>query len=127
MQWDYRNLAFKQQFKGNPTFAVSVPSDGVFGNYSLQRNHEERPQSVRRPTLDRSISPTRASLNYIGGYAHPARYQGLREAEQGPAAARRPLPAAGTACKRAVPERYAKQTNAATKVLQEQWGPKVAG
>ena len=63
-------------------------------------------------------------LNYIGGYAHPARYSDLVKQNKIPATLAALLPP---------PEQYAnvkfptvKQTNAATKVLQEQWGRKVA-
>ena len=63
-------------------------------------------------------------LNYIGGYAHPARYSTLVKQNKIPAKLAALLPPAGAVREREVP--HLKQTNAATKVLQEQWGRKVA-
>ena len=125
VQWDYANLAFKQEFKGNPPFEVSVPSDGVFGNYYANgvSKYAANPYAAR--LWMEWIFSDEGQLNYIGGYAHPARYSTLVKQNKIPAHLASLLPP---------PEQYAnvkfptvKQTNAATKVLQEQWGRKVAG
>jgi putative spermidine/putrescine transport system substrate-binding protein len=124
VQWDYANLAFKQEFKGNPPFDVSVPSDGVFGNYYANgvSKYAANPYAAR--LWMEWIFSDEGQLNYIGGYAHPARYSTLVKQNKIPANLAALLPP---------PEQYAnvkfptvKQTNAATKVLQEQWGRKVA-
>jgi putative spermidine/putrescine transport system substrate-binding protein len=124
VQWDYANLAFKQEFKGNPPFDVSVPSDGVFGNYYANgvSKYAANPYAAR--LWMEWIFSDEGQLNYIGGYAHPARYSTLVKQNKIPANLAALLPPA---------EQYAnvkfptvKQTNAATKVLQEQWGRKVA-
>jgi putative spermidine/putrescine transport system substrate-binding protein len=124
VQWDYANLAFKQEFKGNPPFDVSVPSDGVFGNYYSNgvSKYAAHPYAAR--LWMEWIFSDDGQLNYIGGYAHPARYDDLVKHNKIPASLAALLPP---------PEQYAnvkfptlKQTNAATKVLQEQWGRKVA-
>jgi putative spermidine/putrescine transport system substrate-binding protein len=124
IQWDYANLAFKQEFKGNPPFDVSVPSDGVFGNYYANgvSNYAANPYAAR--LWMEWIFSDEGQLNYIGGYAHPARYATLVKQNKIPADLAALLPP---------PAQYAnvkfptvKQTNAATKVLQEQWGRKVA-
>jgi putative spermidine/putrescine transport system substrate-binding protein len=124
VQWDYANLAFKQEFKGNPPFDVSVPSDGVFGNYYANgvSKYAANPYAAR--LWMEWIFSDEGQLNYIGGYAHPARYSNLVKQNKIPANLAALLPP---------PEQYAnvkfptvKQTNAATKVLQEQWGRKVA-
>jgi putative spermidine/putrescine transport system substrate-binding protein len=124
VQWDYENLAFKQEFKGNPPFEVSVPTDGVFGNYYCNgiSKYAAHPYAAR--LWMEWIFSDEGQLNYIGGYAHPARYQDLVKRNKIPQNLAALLPP---------PEQYAnvqfptvKQTNAATKVLMEQWGPKVA-
>lgn len=124
VQWDYENLAFKQQFKGNPTLEVSVPSDGVFGNYYSNGITKNAPNPYAARLWMEWIFSDEGQLNYIGGYAHPARYQDLVNRNKVPSQLAALLPP---------PEQYAnvqfptvKQTNAATRVLQEQWGPKVA-
>jgi putative spermidine/putrescine transport system substrate-binding protein len=124
VQWDYANLAFKQEFKGNPPFEVSVPSDGVFGNYYANGVSKYAPNPYAARLWMEWIFSDEGQLNYIGGYAHPARYSTLVKQNKIPAHLASLLPP---------PEQYknvkfptVKQTNAATKVLQEQWGRKVA-
>jgi putative spermidine/putrescine transport system substrate-binding protein len=123
VQWDYENLAFKQEFKGNPPFEVSVPSDGVFGNYYCNGVSKNAPHPYAARLWMEWIFSDEGQLNYIGGFSHPARYQDLVKRNKVPASLAALLPPA---------EQYAnvkfptvKQTNVATKVLQEQWGPKV--
>lgn len=123
VQWDYANLAFKQEFKGNPPFEVSVPSDGVFGNYYCNGVSKYAPHPYAARLWMEWIFSDEGQLNYIGGYSHPARYQDLVKKNKVPQKLADLLPPA---------EQYAnvqfptvKQTNAATKVLQEQWGSKV--
>ena len=124
VQWDYENLAFKHEFKGNPTFEVSVPGDGVFGNYYCDgvSKYAANPNAAR--LWMEYLFSDEGQLVYIGGYAHPARYKDLVKKNKVPAHLAALLPP---------PQEYAnvqfptvKQTNAATKVLQEQWGSKVA-
>ena len=124
VQWDYANLAFKQEFKGNPPFEVSVPSDGVFGNYYANgvSKYAANPYAAR--LWMEWIFSDEGQLNYIGGYAHPARYSTLVKQNKIPAHLAALLPPAEQYTNVKFPT--VKQTNAATKVLQEQWGRKVA-
>ena len=125
VQWDYENLAFKQEFKGNPPFEVTIPRDGVFGNYYCDgvSKYAANPNAAR--LWMEYLFSDEGQLVYIGGYAHPARYQDLVKRNKIPSHLAALLPP---------PQEYkhvqfptVKQTNAATKVLQEQWGRKVAG
>jgi putative spermidine/putrescine transport system substrate-binding protein len=125
VQWDYENLAFKQEFKGNPPFEVTIPGDGVFGNYYCDgvSKYAANPNAAR--LWMEYLFSDEGQLVYIGGYAHPARYKDLVKRNKIPSRLAALLPP---------PQEYAhvqfptvKQTNVATKVLQEQWGRKVAG
>jgi len=123
--WDYLNLGYKQEFKGNPTFDVTVPPTGVFGNYYCDgvTANAANPYSSRL-WLEYILSDEGQQV-YIGGYAHPARYQDLVKRNVIPASLAAMLPPAEAYANVQFPT--VAQTNAATKVLQEQWGPKVAG
>jgi putative spermidine/putrescine transport system substrate-binding protein len=123
VQWDYENLAFKKEFKGNPNFEVSVPGDGVFGNYYCNgvSKYAANPYAAR--LWMEWIFSDEGQLNYIGGFSHPARYQDLVKRNKVPQKLADLLPPADQYANVKFPT--VKQTNAATKVLQEQWGPKV--
>jgi putative spermidine/putrescine transport system substrate-binding protein len=123
VQWDYENLAFKQEFKGNPPFEVSVPGDGVFGNYYCNgvSKYAANPYAAR--LWMEWIFSDEGQLNYIGGFSHPARYQDLVKQNKVPQHLAALLPPAAQYANVKFPT--VKQTNAATKVLMEQWGPKV--
>ena len=123
VQWDYENLAFKQEFKGNPNFDVSVPGDGVFGNYYCNGVSKFAAHPYAARLWMEWIFSDEGQLNYIGGFSHPARYQDLVKRNKVPQKLADLLPPADQYANVKFPT--VKQTNAATKVLQEQWGPKV--
>ena len=125
VQWDYENLAFKQEFKGNPNFEVSVPGDGVFGNYYCNGVSKFAAHPYAARLWMEWIFSDEGQLNYIGGFSHPARYQDLVKRNKVPQQLADLLPPADQYANVKFPT--VKQTNAATKVLQEQWGPKVVG
>ncbi len=125
VEWDYLNLAYKQQFKGNPTFEVTIPATGVFGNYYCDgvTKYSAHPYNAR--LWVEFLFSDEGQTIYLGGYSHPARYQDLVKRNKIPPSLAALLPP---------PSAYATvqfptvaQTNAANKVLAAQWGPKVAG
>ncbi len=125
VQWDYENLAFKQEFKGNPNFEVSVPGDGVFGNYYCNGVSKFAAHPYAARLWMEWIFSDEGQLNYIGGFSHPARYHDLVKRNKVPQKLADLLPPADQYANVKFPT--VKQTNVATKVLQEQWGPKVVG
>ena len=64
-------------------------------------------------------------LMFLKGYTHPARYQDLVKRHKIPAALAKKLPPA--AAYKKVKFATQAQIDAASKVVAEQWGPKVAG
>jgi putative spermidine/putrescine transport system substrate-binding protein len=125
VQWDYENLAFKQEFKGNPTFEVVIPTSGVFGNFYCDGVSAYAANPYNARLWLEFLFSDEGQTNYIGGYSHPARYKDLVARNKVPAALEALLPPAASYA--AVQFPTVAQTNAADKVLNEQWGPKVVG
>jgi putative spermidine/putrescine transport system substrate-binding protein len=125
VEWDYLNLGYKKEFKGNPNFEVTIPSAGVFGNYYCDgvTKNAAHPYNARL-WLEFLFSDEGQTI-YMGGFSHPARYQDLVKRNKVPAALAALLPPASAY--EGVQFPTVAQTNAANKVLGEQWGPKVRG
>ncbi len=125
VEWDYLNLGYKQQFKGNPNLEVTIPATGVFGNYYCDgvTRHAANPYNAR--LWVEYLFSDEGQITYLGGYSHPARYQDLVKRNKVPPALAALLPPASAYTSVQFPT--VAQTNAANKVLLAQWGPKVAG
>lgn len=125
VEWDYLNLGYKKEFKGNPNFEVTIPATGVFGNYYCDgvTKNAAHPYNARL-WLEFLFSDEGQTI-YMGGFSHPARYQDLVKRNKVPAALAALLPPASAY--ESVQFPTVAQTNAANKVLGEQWGPKVRG
>jgi putative spermidine/putrescine transport system substrate-binding protein len=125
VEWDYLNLGYKKEFKGNPNFEVTIPATGVFGNYYCDgvTANAAHPYNARL-WLEFLFSDEGQTI-YMGGFSHPARYQDLVKRNKVPADLAALLPPASAY--ESVQFPTVAQTNAANKVLGEQWGPKVRG
>lgn len=125
VEWDYLNLAYKQQFKGNPTFEVTIPATGVFGNYYCDGVTKNAAHPYNARLWVEFLFSDEGQTIYLGGYSHPARYHDLVRRNKIPPALAALLPPASAYTNVQFPT--VAQTNAANKVLTAQWGPKVAG
>jgi putative spermidine/putrescine transport system substrate-binding protein len=125
IKWDYLNLATRDEMKGNPAATVTIPRHGVYGGYYGQAISKYAPHPNAAKLWLEYLYSDAGQLMFLKGYTHPARYQDLAGKHKIPESLARRLPPAG-AYKNV---RFAtlSQINAAAKVLQEQWGPKMSG
>ena len=116
----------RRSFAGNPPYTVSIPATGVFGSFYCQAISKTAPAPDNAapvagvPLLRRGPAPLPGRLLAPGAICRPG------QAQHDPGGAGR-APAAGRGVRRASSSRRRPRSTAATKVLTEQWGPKVAG
>jgi putative spermidine/putrescine transport system substrate-binding protein len=125
VEWDYLNLGYKKEFKGNPNFEVTIPGSGVFGNFYCDGVTKNAPHPYNSRLWLEHLFSDEGQLTYLGGFSHPARYQDLVKRNKIPADLAAQLPPASAY--ESVQFPTVAQTDAANKVLAEQWGPKVRG
>ena len=123
--WDYLNLANKKSFAGNPPYTVSIPKSGVYGGFYCQAISATAPNPQAARLWQEYIYSDVGQLLYLAGFTHPARYADLAKRNVIPAALAATLPPASEYA--GIQFATQDQLTAATKVLTEQWGPKVAG
>src|SRR4051794_17556251 len=125
IKWDYLNLATRDEMKGNPAATVTIPKHGVYGGYYCQAISKYAPNpNAARLWLECLYSDV-GQLMFLKGYTHPARYLDLAARHKIPASLARRLPQA--IAYKQVKFATLKQLAAASKILQEQWGPKMSG
>ncbi len=123
--WDYLNLADKQLFNGNPRYTVSIPKTGVYGGFYCQAISAYAPDPMAARLWEEFLYSDQGQLLYLAGFSHPARYADLAKRNVIPASLAAKLPPASAY--KSVKFATTTQINNATKVLTQQWGPKVAG
>ena len=122
--WDYLNLANKKTFAGNPPYTVSIPKTGVYGGFYCQAISATAPNPQAARLWEEYLYSDEGQLLFLEGYTHPARYADLASRGVIPAAVAAQLPPA--AAYAGIQFASQAQLAAATKVLTDQWGPKVA-
>jgi putative spermidine/putrescine transport system substrate-binding protein len=125
VRWDYLNLAVRDELKGNPAVTVTIPRHGVYGGYYCQAISKYAPHPNAAKLWEEYLYSDAGQLMFLKGYAHPARYLDLAAKHKVPASLARRLPPASAY--KNVEFATLEQVNAAQKVLQDQWGPKVSG
>lgn len=125
IKWDYLNLATRDTLKGNPAVTVTIPKSGVYGGFYCQAVSKSAPNPNAAKLWMEYLYSDEGQLLFLKGYTHPARYQDLVNSHKVPDALAKRLPPA--ASYKNVTFASQKQIAAASKVLQEQWGPKVSG
>ncbi|HXF36689.1 MAG TPA: ABC transporter substrate-binding protein, partial [Actinomycetota bacterium] len=107
------------------TWQVSVPTDGVFGNYYCQAINKDAPHPFAARLWQEFCYSDEGQLIWLKGYTHPARFQDMSERGVIPQELLDKLPPAQSYEHVSFPN--ADQTEAATAIVQEQWGEKVTG
>lgn len=125
IKWDYLNLAVRDELNGNPTVEITIPATGKYGGYYCQAINKYAPNPNAAKLWQEYIYSDEGQLMYLKGYTHPARYQDLAKRHKIPAALAAKLPAAEEY--KGVQFASLAQIAKATKVLAEQWGPKMIG
>lgn len=126
VMWDYLGLGFRDQLKNKPNLKVLIPSDGSIAGPYVSVINKTAPHPYAARLWMEYIFSDEGQLDYLKGYAHPARYQKLVSEGKVPADLAAKLPAA---------EQYAnvkfvtdtKQLQAATDLLNQNWQSQVSG
>lgn len=126
VMWDYLGLGFRDQLKGKPNLTVVIPSDGSIAGPYIAIINKTAPDPYAARLWMEYIFSDEGQLDYLKGYAHPARYQKLVAAGKVPADLAAKLPAA---------EQYAhvqfvtdqSKLTAATTALNNNWQSQMLG
>jgi putative spermidine/putrescine transport system substrate-binding protein len=122
IDWDYNNLAY---IKGIPAakWAVSIPSDGVYGGYYAQAINATAPHPYAARLWEEFLYSDQGQLIWLKGFAHPARFNDLAVRKAIPKQLLTALPSAAIYSKAKFAS-LAQQTKAKNLILQ-QWPTKV--
>jgi putative spermidine/putrescine transport system substrate-binding protein len=122
IDWDYNNLAYVKEFPA-ARWAVSVPTDGVYGGYYCQGVNAKAPHPFAARLWQEFIYSDQGQILYLKGFTHPARFNDLAQRKLLPKALLSALPA---------PALYAKakfaslgQLKAASDKIAAQWPAKM--
>ena len=125
IRWDYLLLASRDSFNGNPAVTVTVPKSGSYAGYYCQAISTYAPNPNAAKLWQEFLYTDEVQLLFLKGYTHPARYTDLAKRGKVPASLAAKLPPAEAYSN--VKFATVAQITKAQAVLQEQWGPKVAG
>jgi putative spermidine/putrescine transport system substrate-binding protein len=122
IDWDYNNLAYVKEFPA-ARWAVTIPSDGVYGGYYAQAVNATAPHPWAARLWEEFLFSDQGQILFLKGYAHPARFNDLARRNKLPKSLLNALPA---------PSLYAKakfaslgQQTAAKATIASQWPAKV--
>jgi putative spermidine/putrescine transport system substrate-binding protein len=125
IDWDYLQIGYGDEFRGQLEWQVQVPRSGVFGNFYVQAINADAPHPFAARLWQEFLYSDEGQLLWLEGYSHPARFDDMVERGVIPQELLDKLPP---------PEPYEqvefpsqKQTEEATKLLTEEWGKQVAG
>jgi putative spermidine/putrescine transport system substrate-binding protein len=122
IDWDYNNLAYIKEFP-SARWAVSIPSDGVYGGYYAQAINATAPHPWAARLWQEFIYSDQGQVLYLKGFAHPARFNDLAKRSALPKALLNALPPAALYAK----AQFASlgQQTAAKAAIAAQWPAKV--
>jgi putative spermidine/putrescine transport system substrate-binding protein len=120
VNWDYLNLGYKKQAEGKAVIEVVVPSDAApFGGYYCCAISAYAPHPAAAKAWLEHIYSDAGQLMFLGGYAHPVRFNSLVAAGKVPDAVLKDLPPAEAY--KAVKFATLDQSDKAKKVLADNW------
>jgi putative spermidine/putrescine transport system substrate-binding protein len=76
IDWDYNNLAYIKEFPA-ARWAVSIPSDGVYGGYYAQAINATAPHPWAARLWEEFIYSDQGQILFLKGFGHPARFPDL--------------------------------------------------
>jgi putative spermidine/putrescine transport system substrate-binding protein len=122
IDWDYNNLAYVKEFPA-AKWAVTIPSDGVYGGYYAQAINANAPHPWAARLWEEFMFSDQGQIIWLKGFSHPARFNDLAKRKKLPKALLTALPS---------PALYAKvqfaslsQQNAAKAKIAADWTNKV--
>ena len=92
IDWDYNNLAYIKEFPA-ANWAVTIPSDGVYGGYYAQAVNATAPHPYAARLWQEFIYSDQGQILYLKGFAHPARFNDLAQRKVLPKSLLSALPA----------------------------------
>lgn len=119
IEWDYLNIAYNAEYKGNPTIQTVIPKSGKFGNFYCQAISAYAPNPDAARLWEEFLYSDEGQLLYLAGYAHPARYADLAKNNKIPASLAAKLPPASEYDGIVFPNED--QTTKAASVLAAKW------
>ena len=125
IDWDYLQIGYGDEFKGQLDWQVQVPPSGVFGNFYVQAINADAPHPFAARLWQEFLYSDEGQLLWLKGYSHPARFDDMEKRGVIPQDLLDKLPPPEPYKKVEFPSQ--KQTDKATKLLTEEWGKKVAG
>ena len=125
VMWDYLGLGFRDQLAGKPNLKVVIPSDGSMTGPYVSIVNKTAPHPYAARLWIEYIFSDAGQLDYLKGYAHPARYQALVNAGKVPADLAAKLPPASQYAN--VKTATIAQLNSATSTVAQNWGTQVLG
>jgi putative spermidine/putrescine transport system substrate-binding protein len=125
IDWDYLQIAYGDEFAGQITWQVSVPSDAVFGGHYCQAINATAPHPFAARLWQEFLYSDEGQLLWLEGYSHPARFEDLSARGVIPQELLDKLPPAESYTNVEFPN--AEQNEAAAAIVAEQWGQKVTG
>jgi putative spermidine/putrescine transport system substrate-binding protein len=122
IDWDYNNLAYIKEFPA-ARWAVSIPSDGVYGGYYAQAINATAPHPWAARLWEEFLFSDQGQVLFLKGFAHPARFNDLAKRGKVPKALLNALPPAPLYAK----AKFASlgQQTAAKATIASQWPSKV--
>jgi putative spermidine/putrescine transport system substrate-binding protein len=76
IDWDYNNLAYIKEFPA-ARWAVSIPSDGIYGGYYAQAVNATAPHPWTARLWQEFIYSDQGQILFLKGFGHPARFPDL--------------------------------------------------
>lgn len=126
IMWDYLGLGFRDQLAGKPNLQVLIPSDGSIAGPYVSVVNKTAPHPFAARLWIEYIYSDEGQLDYLKGYAHPARYQKLVAAGKIPSDLAAKLPNA----EQYTNVKFVTDTNqltTAANVLSQNWQTQVLG
>ena len=124
--WDYLGLGFRDTLAGKPNLQVVIPSDGSIAGPYVSIVNKTAPHPFAARLWIEYIFSDEGQLNFLKGYAHPARYQKLVSTGKVPSDLSAKLPAAEQYAKVKFVTDVSKLTTAAS-LLTQNWSSQVLG
>jgi putative spermidine/putrescine transport system substrate-binding protein len=122
LDWDYNNLAYVKEFPA-ANWAMTVPSDGVYGGYYAQAISAYAPHPYAARLWEEFMYSDQGQIIWLKGGAHPARFADLVARKVIPKAVLAALPAASIYTK--VKFASLGQQTKAKALIAQQWPTKV--
>jgi putative spermidine/putrescine transport system substrate-binding protein len=122
IDWDYLNIAYGPEFPA-AKWKATIPSDGVYGAYYCQAINKTAPHPWAARLWEEFLYSDQGQLNFLRGYAHPARFTDMVGRKVIPKSLLAKLPSAALYAK--VKFASLGQQTKAKALIADQWNDKV--